>query len=28
VNHQEQIAGLGRTGVAAYAAVIGYEQRP
>lgn len=28
VNHQEQVAGPGRTGVAAYAAVIGYEQRP
>jgi sigma-E factor negative regulatory protein RseA len=28
VNHQEQVAGLGRTGVAAYAAVVGYERRP
>ncbi|MCG6939777.1 MAG: sigma-E factor negative regulatory protein [Thiohalocapsa sp.] len=28
VNHQEQVAGLGSPGVAAYAAVIGYERLP
>jgi sigma-E factor negative regulatory protein RseA len=28
VTHQEQAAGFGRSGVAAYAAVIGYERRP
>ena len=28
VTHQEQAAGIGHSGVAAYAAVIGYERRP
>jgi sigma-E factor negative regulatory protein RseA len=28
VNHQEQVSGIGRSGVGAYAAVIGYERRP
>jgi sigma-E factor negative regulatory protein RseA len=28
VNHQEQVSGLGRANVAAYAAVVGYERRP
>jgi sigma-E factor negative regulatory protein RseA len=28
VTHQEQVAGMGRPGVGAYAAVIGYEPRP
>jgi sigma-E factor negative regulatory protein RseA len=28
VTHQEQVAGLGSPGVAAYAAVIGYERQP